>query len=258
VDQGAAVIETVQGVQRIRGLAGSGKTIVLALKVAYLHAQNPDWKIAVTFNTRSLKGQFERLITNFVFEQTSEEPDWQGIEIINAWGAPGTTDRTGIYFKFCQTNDTQYYDYRSARSRFGEDREFQGACKEALAAVPSSKQLYDAILIDEAQDFPPEFLKLCYEFLREPKRLVYAYDELQSLTNASMPPPEEIFGKKAQYPNCRIPLSAPLSPARFATFILRNFYHKTFYASELRRLNCSFVYPDTITANERAVTHLIG
>src|SRR5581483_9142302 len=28
-DQGAAVVETVEGVQRIRGLAGSGKTIVL-------------------------------------------------------------------------------------------------------------------------------------------------------------------------------------------------------------------------------------
>ena len=42
--------------------AGSGKTIVLALKVAYLHAHHPDWTIAVTFNTRSLKGQFERLI----------------------------------------------------------------------------------------------------------------------------------------------------------------------------------------------------
>ena len=30
--QSKAVIETVDGVQRIRGLAGSGKTIVLALK----------------------------------------------------------------------------------------------------------------------------------------------------------------------------------------------------------------------------------
>ncbi len=55
-NQSAAVIETVEGVQRIRGLAGdSGKTIVLALKVAYLHAKHPDWNIAVTFNTRSLK-----------------------------------------------------------------------------------------------------------------------------------------------------------------------------------------------------------
>ncbi|WP_237574246.1 MULTISPECIES: hypothetical protein [Burkholderiaceae] len=38
--QNRAVIETVDGVQRIRGLAGSGKTIVLALKAAYLHTQH--------------------------------------------------------------------------------------------------------------------------------------------------------------------------------------------------------------------------
>ncbi|MDF7809631.1 hypothetical protein P4E94_19490 [Pontiellaceae bacterium B12219] len=60
--QSKAVIETVDTVQRIRGLAGSGKTIVLALKAAYLHAQHPDWNIAVTFHTRSLKRQFKRLI----------------------------------------------------------------------------------------------------------------------------------------------------------------------------------------------------
>ncbi|QHG86352.1 MULTISPECIES: hypothetical protein [Xanthomonas] len=59
--QSQAVIETVEGVQRIRGLAGSGKTIVLALKVAYLHAQNPTWRIGITFNTRSLKEQFKSL-----------------------------------------------------------------------------------------------------------------------------------------------------------------------------------------------------
>ena len=87
--QGKAVIETVDGVQRIRGLAGSGKTIVLALKAAYLHAQHPEWRIAVTFNTRSLKGHFRRLINNFSIEQTGEEPDWNNLRIINAWGAPG-------------------------------------------------------------------------------------------------------------------------------------------------------------------------
>jgi len=44
--QKMAAIETPEGPQRIRGLAGSGKTIVLALKAAYLHTQNPDWNIA--------------------------------------------------------------------------------------------------------------------------------------------------------------------------------------------------------------------
>ncbi|MDP1634306.1 MAG: hypothetical protein Q8L69_06455, partial [Gallionellaceae bacterium] len=83
--QSAAVVETYEGVQRIRGLAGCGKTSVLALKVAYLHARHPDWYIAVTFNTRSLKKQFENLITTFVLEQTNEEPDWERIRILNAW-----------------------------------------------------------------------------------------------------------------------------------------------------------------------------
>src|SRR2546426_1000939 len=82
--QSAAVVETFEGVQRIRGLAGTGKTIVLALKVAYLHARHPDWLIAVTFNTRSLKKQFENLITTFVLEQANEEPDWDKIRIMNA------------------------------------------------------------------------------------------------------------------------------------------------------------------------------
>lgn len=194
VDQGAAVIETVEGVQRIRGLAGSGKTIVLALKVAYLHARHPDWQIAVTFNTRSLKGQFERLINTFTIEQTNEEPDWSRIEILNAWGAPGSRERAGLYYKFCAANNTPYYDFQSARAKFGADREFQGACQEALDLAKSPTPAYDAILVDEAQDFPPQFLRLCRLFLRPPQRLVYAYDELQSLTNVSLPPPEELFG----------------------------------------------------------------
>lgn len=197
IDQGAAVVETVDGVQRIRGLAGSGKTIVLALKVAYLHAQHPDWRIAVTFNTRSLKGQFERLINTFAIEQMSEEPDWDRIEILNAWGAPGTRDRAGVYYKFCAAHGIDYYDYQAARRAFGEDREFEGACETALKATPNPQPYYDAVLVDEAQDFPPQFLQLCYAFLKPPKRLVYAYDELQSLTKTSLPPPEELFGKRA-------------------------------------------------------------
>ena len=193
--QSAAVIETVDGVQRIRGLAGSGKTIVLALKVAYLHAQHPDWKIAITFNTRSLRDQFTRLVNNFVIEQTSEEPDWDKIDIIHSWGSPNTS--AGMYYQFTKTNNTPYYDFKSAQNAFGDGREFDGACKDALSKAPKPTQVYDAILIDEAQDLPPSFLQLCYHSLKAPKRLVYAYDELQSLNNATLPPPDELFGTNA-------------------------------------------------------------
>ena len=192
--QGRAVIETVNGVQRIRGLAGSGKTIVLALKAAYLHAQHPEWKIAVTFNTRSLKGQFRQLINTFTIEQTNEEPDWDNIQIIHAWGAPGGGDRNGLYYGFCKSHGVEYHDFGSAKRKFGQGREFEGACQKALDDCSNHTELYDAILVDEAQDFPPAFLRMCYELLKPEKRLVYAYDELQNLSSQSLPSPEEIFG----------------------------------------------------------------
>lgn len=193
--QNKAVIETVDGVQRIRGLAGSGKTIVLALKAAYLHTQYPDWRIAVTFHTRSLKGQFRRLINNFCIEQSGEEPDWTKIRIVNAWGAPGGDARDGIYYEYCRATGTEFLDFRSASNRFGEnERAFDGACQAALQNASDEAYLYDAFLVDEAQDFAPSFLKLCYSMLKPPKRLVYAYDELQNLSGISLPPPEIIFG----------------------------------------------------------------
>ena len=191
--QSKAVIETVDGIQRIRGLAGSGKTIVLALKAAYLHAQHPDWRIAVTFYTRSLKGHFRRLINNFSLEQTSQEPDWENLHILNAWGAPGSPERDGIYHQFCHVNNVKYFDFQSARDRFDEDDPFSAICEFATRQAPRSTPYYDALLIDEAQDLPPAFLRLCLVMLKDPKRLVYAYDELQNLSGDSLPSPEVIF-----------------------------------------------------------------
>lgn len=195
--QGRAVIETVDGVQRIRGLAGSGKTIVLALKAAYLHAQHPEWKIAVTFHTRALKGQFKRLINAFHLEQTNEEPDWNQIQVINSWGAPGTSERTGIYYQFCEQAGVEYLDLGGAKQIYSRGNEFEGICEKALVDSNNKKitSIFDAILVDEAQDLSPAFLRICYQLLTENKRLVYAYDELQNLGSSSLSSPEEIFGK---------------------------------------------------------------
>lgn len=92
--QTAAALEVVDGVQRIRGLAGSGKTVVLALKAAYFHVNNPQWDIAVTFNTRSLKQQFIELTTRFTLEMIGDTPNWEKLKIIHAWGSP---KEEGIY-----------------------------------------------------------------------------------------------------------------------------------------------------------------
>jgi superfamily I DNA and RNA helicase len=61
--QKQAAIESPEGPQRIRGLAGSGKTVVLALKAAYWHTQHLEWQIALTFHTRALYQQLDDLVT---------------------------------------------------------------------------------------------------------------------------------------------------------------------------------------------------
>lgn len=189
--QMSAALEISDSVQRIRGLAGSGKTIVLALKAAYLHVSNPKLKIAVTFNTRSLKQQFEELITKFVYEQSESSPNWENLNIIHAWGSPS---EEGVYYNFCKAHAQEYLDFNAARNASSYEQAFGYVCKKALTETQVFKKMYDIILIDEAQDFSSDFLNLCYNILPEKKRLVYAYDELQSLTVNSMESPENIFG----------------------------------------------------------------
>ncbi len=187
--QTTAVLVNLDGVQRIRGLAGSGKTIVLARKIAHIHSQNPHWKIAVTFNSRSLKEQLKNLITAFADDNGI---DWDNVDIIHAWGGVKTE---GLYYNACIAHNIPYYDFSAARSLVEQsETPFQAACKSFLDKKQGDKKLYDFILIDEAQDFSVEFLRICYSLLGEEKRLVYAYDELQNLGDSSMPSPEQIWG----------------------------------------------------------------
>lgn len=194
--QSKAVVESVEGVQRIRGLAGSGKTIVLAMKAAYLHAKHKDWKIVVTFNTRSLKEQFKYLITRFYVSQTQSLPNWENLKILNAWGRPIGGDDDGLYHQFVlHQENAEYYDFGEAKKKFGFEP-FEKVCEEAIKNMERPVPLYDAILIDEAQDFSKYFFQICYHLAKDKKRIIYAYDELQNLSGKSLPSPEELFGNR--------------------------------------------------------------
>ncbi len=193
--QSRAVIETFDGVQRIYGIAGTGKTLVLALKAAYLHAQHPEWKIAVTFNTPSLKGKLRQLINTFYIEHSNKKVNFDNLQIMHAWGAVGNSESNGIYSTFCEANNIEYLNFKSAKMTFNSDDVFYDVCKKALLdANDANNPLYDVILVDEAQDFSPAFLSMCYKMLHEPKRLVYAYDELYNTRVKSHTSVEEIFG----------------------------------------------------------------
>lgn len=190
--QKKAAFEVPDGPQRIRGLAGSGKTVVLALKAAYLHTQHPDWNIAITYYTRSLFQQFYEMISNFSREFSGDDPDWNKLHILHSWG---TNSDEGIYSIAVRKLGLTPLNYTNAKIKYGSIGAFEGVCREVVYAFGNqSYEEFDAILIDEAQDMPSYFFKLCYNLLKEPKRIVFAYDELQNLGNNNMPSLQEMFG----------------------------------------------------------------
>ena len=86
--------ETPEGPQRIRGLAGTGKTVLFAKRAARILAAHPDWDVAFVFYTRALYQQIRALIAN-AYEQLTTEP--LDAERINIWHAWGGKDLTGFY-----------------------------------------------------------------------------------------------------------------------------------------------------------------
>jgi len=197
--QKRATLETPEAPQRIRGLAGSGKTVVLALKAAALHSQNAEWDIAVTFFTRALSQQFRDLINRFSFEYKLDEPDWEKLRILHAWGA---RNKEGLYSIFARNLDVVPGDWAYASSKYGREKAFEGLCNELLAVAKykTVSPLFDAVLIDEAQDLPTSFFNLVDIFTKAPHRIILAYDELQKLDREEMKELEQIFVDEDGHP----------------------------------------------------------
>lgn len=199
LQQHRVAVQTPEGAQRIRGLAGTGKTIVLAQKAAYMHVQNPDWKIVFTFYSQSLYKQINQYITKFVRELSYgelEKPNWNNIIVIHAWGG---RDRNGFYKQMTTVTGEKFRNFSDAKTYFGTSSghvAFNDCCGELLdSTITSIPQFFDAILIDEAQDFGENYFRLCYETLKEPKRIIWGYDEVQSLEQLEIPTAESLFGR---------------------------------------------------------------
>jgi superfamily I DNA and RNA helicase len=88
--------EVPEGAQRLRGLAGTGKTVLLAKRAAKIHIKHPDWTIGFIFFTRSLYDQILELIALYHREMHPEhiDPDWTKLKVLHAWGA---RDQQGFY-----------------------------------------------------------------------------------------------------------------------------------------------------------------
>lgn len=190
--QRRAALVNVPGPQRIRGLAGSGKTIILAMKAAHLHMANPEARILVTFMTSSLRSTIQSFITKFYRHYKDDDPNWDVVHVRHGWGG---SVLPGAYSEACKRQGVPPIIFRTASAKAGRTGAFDYVCKDLLAKGVTP--YYDHVLIDEGQDFPAAFYELCFELSkgeRDAKSIVYTYDELQNVFDVKMPPPEELFG----------------------------------------------------------------
>lgn len=189
-----AILSDTTGIQRIRGMAGSGKTIVLARKAVELHTAHPDWNIVVTYYTRSLKDQLVSLISKFyAAKNDGAKYNEEKLKVMQSWGSASSK---GVYYEVCLRHGISPMNVSEAKAKYGKNaNHFSRMCGDLLKNVKQFNKMYDCILIDEAQDFDKNYLQLCLQILDSNKRLVYAYDELQKLNEEAMPSPEEIFGQ---------------------------------------------------------------
>jgi superfamily I DNA and RNA helicase len=187
-EQEKVALQIPPGPQQIRGLAGTGKTVLLAMKAANIHSHYREARILFTFNTQSLYNQTRLLITKFYRYHNLTDPDWDRLHVRHAWGS---SRRPGVYSDLCARQGLKPLALQEARLR-NRRMPLQACCRDALRHPV--EPFYDYILVDEAQDFPPEFLQILYKLTPEPHRIYFAYDELQTLSSVEAPSPATFFG----------------------------------------------------------------
>lgn len=217
--------EIPPGPQRIRGIAGSGKTVVLCQKAAHMHLKHPEWDIALVFFTRSLYDlmiqSLDQWIRRFSGGELSYNPKTnKKLRVLHAWGGK---EQTGFYSRVCEYHGKRPGIVVNTVNK-QPNRGLAELCKRLQEEI-KIEPMFDAILIDEGQDLvSEENLKyqdkqaiywLAYQSLRpvsedkpEERRLIWAYDEAQSLDTLAVPKAKEVFGaqlsnllnKQPQYP----------------------------------------------------------
>ncbi|MDA8244695.1 MAG: NERD domain-containing protein [Elusimicrobia bacterium] len=172
----AQLVERLEsGHHIIRGIAGSGKSLVLCAKAQLLARSKPDAKILlVCFNT-SLKSQLDFYLQSFNGDKSSSTSGV--IHVFNFhkfidWQAKKAGDEEA-----CQKHLNDSWEH-------GDDdgqSAMLGEYLRGLALRPDTVK-YDAILIDESQDFHYSWLKGLRAFIKpEPHLLILAEDFNQKI-----------------------------------------------------------------------------
>ena len=153
-----------EGHRIIRGVAGSGKTLILAFRAEYL-ARAATKPVLILCFANGIAGRLEDAMQNRGVEDRVQVLTFHSwcYRMLRTYGIPTPSER-------------DYPDY--------EER-LAASVSEVVKAVdqghiPTAQ--YDAVLIDEAHDFEPQWLALATKMVNpNTKALMVVYDDIQAI-----------------------------------------------------------------------------
>ncbi len=156
----------------VSGIPGSGKTVILLARAINLIREHPNWKVKIiTYNT-TLATKLKHKLESIYEDLDVMGVNYQNIDISTFHSLAKSVADVGIVPDPTPEN---YWDVILP-----------------FKAIENARPTYDAILIDEYQDFLDVWLKLCLKLCvkheynnQETENLFLAGDRLQSIYNPS-------------------------------------------------------------------------
>lgn len=152
----------------IRGVAGSGKTIILASRAKMLSKQNPEWKILILCYNISLSNAIQQMITHMM----NEPEDLFDFDFSNEMAERPVHNENIIVRNFHSwlKNDLKIKEQQIP------------VMIEKIEQNEAIFPTYDAVLIDEGQDFETDWLRLVSALINaETQSLLLVEDRAQTI-----------------------------------------------------------------------------
>ena len=150
----------------IQGLSGTGKTELLLHKLKDIYLKEKNSKIFFTCHSVALANTLkERVPSFFNFMKVDEQIEWEKrLWVSRAWGSQKDIN-SGLYSYICNFYNIPFLG-------FGYNVNYNKIFSEALDFlnnIPSEdfEYAFDYILVDERQDFPEVFFKVCEKVAKE-------------------------------------------------------------------------------------------
>ena len=153
-----------EGHRIIRGVAGSGKTLILAFRAEYL-ARGATRPVLILCYANGIAGRLEDAMQARGVEHRVQVLTFHGwcYRMLRTYGIPAPSER-------------DYPDYAARLA---------ASVAEVVKAVDQGHipmEQYDAVLIDEAHDFEPQWLALAARMVNpRTKALMVVYDDIQAI-----------------------------------------------------------------------------